>query len=87
VSGSSGLAWSAGKGIVAARRRADEAPGAGQGFRPLRFAAPAGSGASGGLLVDSQDALLGIITKASCEDREGGGEADVLTSAIHPPRG
>jgi hypothetical protein len=63
VSGSRGLAWSAGKGIIAALRRADETPGAWQGFRPLQFMAAVGSGAGGGPLVDSQDALLGIITK------------------------
>lgn len=85
--GSSGLGWSAGKGIAAALRLADETPAAAQGFRPLQFAAPVGSAARGGPRVDSQGALLGIITKASCEDGQGDGEADVLTSAIYPPRG
>jgi S1-C subfamily serine protease len=63
VSSSSGLGWSASKGIIAALRLADEIPGAGQGFRLLQFTAPVSSGASGGPLVDSQGALLGIITK------------------------
>jgi S1-C subfamily serine protease len=63
MNGSSGLAWSVGKGITAALRRADETPSAWQGFRPLQFTAPVGSGAGGGPLVDSQVALLGSITK------------------------
>ena len=63
VSNSSGLGWSASKGIVAALRLADEIPGAGQGYRLLQFTAPVSGGASGGPLVDSRGALLGIITK------------------------
>ena len=63
VSSSSGLSWSASKGIIAALRLADEIPGAGQGFRLLQFTAPVSSGASGGPLVDSQGALVGIITR------------------------
>jgi len=63
VSGSSGLGWSASKGIVAALRAADEVPGAGQGFRLLQFTAPVSGGASGGPVVDSHGSLLGIITK------------------------
>jgi hypothetical protein len=63
VSNSSGLAWSASKGIIAALRLADEIPGAGQGFRVLQFTAPVGGGASGGPLADSRGALLGIITR------------------------
>ena len=64
VSSSSGLGWSASKGVIAALRPADEIPGAGQGFRVLQFTAPVSGGASGGPLVDAQGALLGIITKA-----------------------
>jgi S1-C subfamily serine protease len=63
VSNSSGLGWSASKGIIAALRLADEIPGAGQGFRVLQFTAPVSGGASGGPLADSRGALLGIITK------------------------
>jgi hypothetical protein len=63
VSNSNGLGWSASKGIMAALRLADEIPGAGQGFRVLQFTAPVSGGASGGPLVDSRGALLGIITK------------------------
>ncbi len=62
VSNSNGLGWSASKGILAASRQADEIPGAGQGFRVLQFTAPVSGGASGGPLVDSRGALLGIIT-------------------------
>jgi hypothetical protein len=72
VSNSSGLAWSASKGIIAALRLADEIPGAGQGFRVLQFTAPVSGGASGGPLADSRGALLGIITKGIAS---AGGEA------------
>lgn len=63
VSSSSGLAWSASAGIISALRLADEVPGAGQGYRLLQFTAPVSGGASGGPLVDSHGALLGIITR------------------------
>ncbi len=62
VSSSNGLAWSASSGIFSASRLADEIPGAGQGFRVLQFSAPVSGGASGGPLVDSRGALVGIIT-------------------------
>ena len=62
VSNSNGLGWSASKGIIAASRLADEIPGAGQGFRVLQFTAPVSAGTSGGPLVDSQGAVIGIIT-------------------------
>jgi len=62
VSNSNGLAWSASSGIFSASRLADEVPGAGQGFTVLQFSAPVSGGASGGPLVDSQGALVGIIT-------------------------
>jgi S1-C subfamily serine protease len=63
VSSSSGLASSARKGIIPALRLADDVLGAGQGFRLLPFTAAVSSGAGGGRLVESQGALLGIITK------------------------
>jgi hypothetical protein len=63
VSSSSGLARGASKGIIAALRLADDIPASGQGFRLLPFTAALSSGAGGGPLVDSQGALLGIITK------------------------
>jgi len=62
VSNTSGLSWSASKGIFAASRMADEIPGAGQGYRVLQFSAPVNTGASGGPLVDSRGNLVGIIT-------------------------
>ena len=62
VSNSSGLGWSASKGIFAASRL-DEIPGAGQGYSVLQSTAPVSGGASGGPLVDSRGALVGIITK------------------------
>jgi len=63
VSNSSGLGWSASKGIFSASRLADEVPGAGQGYSVLQFTAPVSGGASGGPLVDSRGSLVGIITK------------------------
>ena len=71
VSNSSGLGWSASKGIIAALRLADEIPGAGQGFRLLQFTAPVSGGASGGPLADARGALLGIITKGIAPGRGG----------------
>ena len=63
VSNSNGLGWSASKGIFAASRLADEIPGAGHDYKVLQFTAPINHGASGGPLVDSRGALVGIITK------------------------
>jgi len=74
VSNSSGLGWSASKGIIAALRLADEIPGAGQGFRVLQFTAPVSGGASGGPLVDARGNLLGIITKGIAST-QGGAQA------------
>ena len=65
VSNSNGLAWSASAGIFAASRLADEIKGAGQGFTVLQFTAPVSGGASGGPLVDSGGALVGIITRGA----------------------
>lgn len=72
VSNSNGLGWSASKGILAASRLADEIPGAGQGFRLLQFTAPISKGASGGPLVDSRGALIGIITSGISSGSRGG---------------
>jgi hypothetical protein len=72
VSTSSGLGWSASKGIIAALRLADEIPGAGQGFRVLQFTAPVSPGASGGPVVDSRGALLGIIIKGMASGTSAG---------------
>lgn len=62
VTNAGGLAWSATEGIFSASRPADEIPGAGSGFRLLQFTAPIAPGSSGGALVDSSGALIGIIT-------------------------
>jgi S1-C subfamily serine protease len=71
MSNSSGLAWSAAKRIIAALRLAEDLPGAGQGFRLLRFTPPVSSGARGGPPVGSQGVHLGITTKGIA--REPGG--------------
>jgi hypothetical protein len=56
------LPWSTSTGIVTAYRLADEIPGAGSGFRVIQFTAPASPGASGGVLLDAQGRVLGIVT-------------------------
>ncbi len=61
VTNANGLSWSATEGIISAVRPADEVPGAGSGFRLLQFTAPVAPGASGGALVDSSGAVIGII--------------------------
>jgi hypothetical protein len=47
MSNSSGLAWSAAKGTIAALRLVDDIRGAGEGFRLLRSTAAVSSGARG----------------------------------------
>jgi S1-C subfamily serine protease len=64
ITNSNGMAWSASAGMLSANRMADEVPGAGHGFRVLQFTAQAGPGASGGPLLNSNGALVGIITRA-----------------------
>jgi len=61
VSAGAGLPWTATAGVLSATRMAEEVPGAGQGYRLLQFTAPIGPGSSGGVLVDSQARVLGII--------------------------
>jgi hypothetical protein len=61
VSHPSSLEWSASAGIVAAYRLADEVPGAGTGYRLIQFTAPASSGSSGGVLIDSRGNALGLV--------------------------
>lgn len=61
VSHPSSLQWSASSGIVSAYRLADEVPGAGTGYRLVQFTAPASSGSSGGVLIDSRGNALGLV--------------------------
>ena len=82
VSNSNGLGWSASKGIFAASRLADDVPGAGQGYRVLQFTAPVGGGASGGPLVDSQGALVGIITRGTASGAGGAQSAAAFAVPI-----
>jgi len=63
VTNAGGLTWSATQGILSAIRPADEVPGAGSGYRLLQFTAPVAQGSSGGALVDSSGAIIGIITR------------------------
>jgi hypothetical protein len=55
-----GLTWTTSAGIISAIKMADEVPGAGQGYRLVRFTAPISPEASGGVLVDAQGRALGL---------------------------
>lgn len=61
VSNAVGLPWTASSGILSATRMADEVPGAGSGYRILQFTAPLAPGSSGGVLVDAEAKILGIV--------------------------
>lgn len=61
VSNAVGLPWTASSGILSATRMADDVPGAGSGYRILQFAAPSSPGSSGGVLVDAEARVLGIV--------------------------
>lgn len=61
VSNALGLPWTASSGILSATRMADDVPGAGSGYRILQFTAPLSPGSSGGVLVDAEARILGIV--------------------------
>jgi len=61
VSNAVGLPWTASSGILSATRMADDVPGAGNGYRILQFTAPLAPGSSGGVLVDAEARILGIV--------------------------
>jgi len=61
VSNAVGLPWTASSGILSATRMADDVPGAGSGYRILQFTAPLAPGSSGGVLVDGEARMLGIV--------------------------
>lgn len=61
VSNAVGLPWTASSGILSATRLADDVPGAGSGYRILQFTAPLAPGSSGGVLVDAEARILGIV--------------------------
>lgn len=61
VSNALGLPWTASSGILSATRMADDVPGAGSGYRILQFTAPLSPGSSGGVLVDAEARVLGIV--------------------------
>jgi S1-C subfamily serine protease len=49
-------------GILSAVSLADEIPGAGQGYRVLKFTAPVTPNAAGGVLIDEKGRALGLLT-------------------------
>jgi S1-C subfamily serine protease len=49
-------------GVLSAVALADEVPGAGRGYRVLKFNAPVAPSAVGGLLVDERGDALGLVT-------------------------
>ena len=61
VSNAVGLPGTASSGILSATRMADDVPGAGSGYRILQFTAPLSPGSSGGVLVDAEAKILGIV--------------------------
>jgi len=61
VSNAVGLPWTASSGILSATRMADDVPGAGSAYRILQFTAPLSPGSSGGVLVDAEARILGIV--------------------------
>ena len=61
LSNAVGLPWTASSGILSATRMADDVPGAGSGYRILQFTAPLAPGSSGGVLVDAEARILGIV--------------------------
>jgi hypothetical protein len=65
VSNAVGLPWTASSGILSATRMADEVPGAGSGYRILQVTAPLAPGSSGGVLVDADAKILGIVVGSS----------------------
>jgi serine protease Do len=65
VSNAVGLPWTASSGILNATRMADDVPGAGSGFRMLQVTAPLAPGSSGGVLVDADAKILGIVVGSS----------------------
>ncbi|MDT7541402.1 MAG: serine protease Do [Acidobacteriota bacterium] len=52
----------AASGLLSSVSLADEGPGAGRGFRVLRFTAPVPQGAAGGVLVDEKGRAIGLVT-------------------------
>ena len=61
VSKPAGSRWTGFSGVLSAMRVADKVPGAGRGYRILQFTASLSAGSSGGILVDAEARLLGII--------------------------
>ena len=50
------------QGVLTAVSLADEIPGAGVGYRVLKFNVPTNAGAQGGVLVDERGRALGLVT-------------------------
>lgn len=61
VHAAGGQVVSEGGGVLSSISLADEIPGAGTGFRVLKFTAPVGEEAMGGVLVDEYGRALGLI--------------------------
>jgi len=64
VSNPSNLSWTVSPGLLSAVRRAEEVKGAGEGYQLIQFTAPVSPGSSGGVLVDSQANVLGLVTRS-----------------------
>jgi S1-C subfamily serine protease len=62
VTSATGEADEVPSGLLSSVSIADEVPGAGRGFRVLRFNAPVAQGSVGGVLVDERGRALGLVT-------------------------
>lgn len=65
VSAATGETGEAPSGFLTSVSIADDVPGAGRGYRVLRFNAPVAPDAAGGILVDDRGRALGLVTAGS----------------------
>jgi S1-C subfamily serine protease len=80
VSATTGETDEVSTGVLSAVALADEMPGAGRGYRVLKFNAPVAPSAVGGLLVDERGDALGLVTAQP--QAQGAGYAIPLSSVI-----
>ncbi|MFL6230489.1 MAG: S1C family serine protease [Pyrinomonadaceae bacterium] len=62
VSAATSVTEDVASGLLSSVSIADEVPGAGRGYRVLKFNAPVAPGAVGGVLVDERGRVLGLVT-------------------------
>jgi S1-C subfamily serine protease len=67
-------------GVLSSVALADEVPGAGRGYRVLKFTAPVPAGGVGGVLVDERGRAVGLVTSQAAA--QGQGYAVPLSSVV-----